>query len=179
MPPIDLWDNTALPRGVTAFGSFGMASRVPTPSELSCADPEDPCRLPNAFVADPPLEQITARTWEGGIRGRARQVSWAGSIFDTAIRDDIIFISSGALTNEGHFANVGDTRRRGVEASAYGTEGAGVRWSAAYSYLRATFETPLTLSSPNHPEAVDGEMPVSPGNTIPSVPHTTSKRTCR
>ena len=79
------------------YFSIGTASRVPTPSELGCADPEDPCRLPNAFVADPPLEQVVARTIEGGLRGRASGVSWSGSIFRTVNRDDILFISSGAL----------------------------------------------------------------------------------
>ena len=62
----------ALPRSVTAYGSFSVSSRVPAPSELSCADPDDPCRLPNAFVADPPLNQVVARTLEGGVRGRSR-----------------------------------------------------------------------------------------------------------
>ncbi|WP_245619818.1 TonB-dependent receptor [Methylomicrobium agile] len=48
------------------YGSYGESSRVPTPMELSCADPNDPCRLPNAFVSDPPLDQVVAKTWEGG-----------------------------------------------------------------------------------------------------------------
>lgn len=157
-------------RGVTVFGSFGVASRVPAPSELSCADPEDPCRLPNAFVADPPLDQVVARTWEGGARGRARGVTWTSSVFHTTNRDDLIFISSGALTNEGHFENIGDTRRRGLELSVSAVMTNTVRWSAAYTYLRATFESLLTLSSPNHPAAVDGEITVRPGEAIPSVP---------
>jgi outer membrane receptor protein involved in Fe transport len=159
----------ALPRSVTAYGSFSISSRVPTPSELSCADPEDPCRLPNAFVADPPLEQVIARTWEGGVRGGARGLNWTASAFRTANRDDIIFISSGALTSDGHFANVGDTLRRGVELNVFGVAGP-VRWGGAYSYLRATFDTALTLSSPNHPDEDEGEITVSPGDSIPSVP---------
>lgn len=159
-----------LPGGVTTYGSFSVASRVPTPSELSCADPDDPCRLPNAFVADPPLEQVTARTWEGGARGRVSGLNWSASVFRTANRDDIIFVSSGALTNEGHFENVGDTLRRGLELGAFGVVGNSVRWSAAYTYLRATFDTLLTLSSPNHPDAVDGEITIRPGDSIPSVP---------
>lgn len=159
-----------LPRNVTAYGSFSVASRVPAPSELSCADPEDPCRLPNAFVADPPLEEVVARTWEGGLRGRTPELNWSASVFRTASRDDLIFISSGALTSEGHFENVGDTLRRGLELNAFGVVANTVRWSAAYTYLRATLETPLTLSSPNHPEEVDGEITVRPGDSIPSVP---------
>lgn len=156
----------------TAYGSFSMSSRVPTPSELGCADPEDPCRLPNAFVADPPLEQVVARTIEGGIRGvlPAGRISWNATVFRTLNRDDILFISSGALTNQGHFENVGDTKRQGVELNAAGPAGRAARWTASYTYLSATFETPLTLSSPNHPDAVDGEITVDRGQTLPGVP---------
>ncbi|HEY5618607.1 MAG TPA: TonB-dependent receptor [Vicinamibacterales bacterium] len=159
-----------LPGGTTAYGSLSVASRVPTPSELSCADPDDPCRLPNAFVADPPLEQVVARTWEGGARGRVRGLNWNASVFRTANRDDITFVSSGALTNEGHFENVGDTLRRGLELSALGVVANTVRWGAAYTYLRATFDAPVTLSSPNHPAAVDGEITIRSGDSLPSVP---------
>ena len=157
-------------RGASAYGSYSVSSRVPSPSELSCADPEDPCRLPNAFVADPPLEQVVARTWEGGVRGRTARTSWNATVFRTTNRDDILFISSGALTNQGHFENVGDTLRRGLELGASGRWLSGFAWTAAYTYLRATFETPLTLSSPNHPDEVDGEIDVPPGSTLPGVP---------
>jgi iron complex outermembrane receptor protein len=158
-----------LPHATTAYASVSMSSRVPAPSELSCADPEDPCRLPNAFVADPPLEQVVARTWEGGLRGRRGAVSWNASAFRTTSRDDIMFISSGPLTNTGHFQNVGDTRRQGLEFGAAGGGAVG-RWGLAYTYLRARFETPLTLSSPNHPEGDAGEIRVQAGSRIPAVP---------
>lgn len=157
-----------LPHGVTAYGSFSVSSRVPAPSELSCADPEDPCRLPNAFVADPPLEQVVARTWEGGLRGR-NGVSWNASLFRTSSADDIMFISSGPLTNTGHFQNIGDTRRRGLELGASAVMDA-FRWNVAYSFLRARFDTPLTLSSPNHPDAEDGEIQIASGDRLPGVP---------
>jgi iron complex outermembrane receptor protein len=161
----------SLSSGTTAYGSLSMSSRVPTPSELGCADPEDPCRLPNAFVADPPLEQVTARTLEGGVRGRLAvgRLAWNASIFRTVNRDDILFISSGALTNEGHFENVGETERRGIELGAAGSVGR-TRWTTSYTYLHATFETPLTLSSPNHPDAVNGEIEVAAGSNLPGIP---------
>jgi iron complex outermembrane receptor protein len=158
-----------LPREATVYGSFSMSSRVPAPSELSCADPDDPCRLPNAFVADPPLGQVVASTWEGGIRGRRQRLTWNASMFRTANRDDIMFISSGPLTNSGHFENVGDTLRQGIELGAAGVVNA-VRWGLAYSFLRARFDTPLTLSSPNHPDEEDGEIDVEAGSRIPGVP---------
>jgi outer membrane receptor protein involved in Fe transport len=158
-----------LARGATAYGSFSVSSRVPAPSELSCADPADPCRLPNAFVADPPLEQVVARTWEGGLRGRRRGVAWNASVFSTAANDDILFISSGPLTNTGHFQNVGDTRRRGLELGASGSRDR-IRWDVAYSFISARFDSLLTLSSPNHPDEVDGEIEVEEGSRIPGVP---------
>ena len=35
--------------------AISQSSRTPSPAELSCADEDDPCRLPNGFVADPLL----------------------------------------------------------------------------------------------------------------------------
>ncbi len=159
----------ALAPNMAAFASYSLASRVPTPSELGCADPDDPCRLPNAFVADPPLDTVVARSVETGVRGRASGLSWSASVFRTAIADDIIFVSSGALTNSGHFENIGDTSRTGVEAAISGTRGV-VAWSGSYTYLRARFGSPLTLSSPNHPDEVDGEIRVKQGSWIPGIP---------
>jgi outer membrane receptor protein involved in Fe transport len=164
----------AVTPATTMFGSVSMTSRAPTPSELSCADPEDPCRLPNAFVADPPLRQVVARTFEGGVRGRIRRAVWNASAFTTANHDDILFVSSGALTNQGHFENVGDTRRLGLELGASGSTKT-ARWNAAYTWLRATFRTPLVLSSPHHPDAVDGEVAVTAGAGLPGVPRHTLK----
>ena len=51
------------------YGSYSESARAPTPMELTCASPTDPCRLPNEFVADPPLAQVVARTFEAGVRG--------------------------------------------------------------------------------------------------------------
>jgi len=154
---------------VTGYGSLSLSSRAPAPSELSCADPEDPCRLPNAFLADPPLKQVVARTVEGGVRGRRASVSWNASVFRTANRDDIMFISSGALRNTGHFENVGDTLRTGLELGAAGSARA-MQWGLAYSFLLARFDAPLTLSSPNHPDEEAGEIEVEAGDRLPGVP---------
>ena len=47
--------------------NYREANRAPSPVELACADPGAPCRLPNAFVADPPLEQVITRAIETGL----------------------------------------------------------------------------------------------------------------
>jgi len=57
------------PPSLTLFAAYGEASRAPSAVELSCADPDEPCRLPNAFVVDPPLEQVVRRSVEFGARG--------------------------------------------------------------------------------------------------------------
>ena len=155
---------------VNVYGSYGESSRVPSPVELTCADPEDPCRLPNAFVSDPPLNQIVARTWEAGARGRRGPVEWSSAAFLSEATDDIIFVSSGARRGEGHFTNVERTRRAGVETSVEVGLPGRVAAFGSYTLQRATFGTDLRLASVVHPDAVDSEIEVPAGSRIPGIP---------
>ena len=151
------------------YASYGESNRTPSPVELTCADEDDPCRLPNAFLADPPLRQVVARTFEAGARGRAGRLDWRLGWFRTRNDDDILFVSAGALTNEGYFDNVGSTQRQGVELSLRGrTER--VRWFMHYTFLNATFEDAFSVASANHPRAMEGEIHVRPGDRLPLVP---------
>jgi outer membrane receptor protein involved in Fe transport len=154
---------------LNVYGSYGQSSRVPTPVELTCADPQDPCRLPNAFVSDPPLSQIVARTLEAGVRGATVSIDWTLAAFATGASDDIIFVSSGALRGEGHFQNVARTRRRGVEISVT-RDMSRLRAFGAYTFQRATFGTALRVASRHHPSATSDEVPVVPGDRLPGVP---------
>jgi iron complex outermembrane recepter protein len=167
-PSAGLTYQVAVP--LNLYAGYSESSRTPTAVELTCADPDDPCRLPNAFLSDPPLHQVVARTWEAGARGIAGRARWNASLFATAIGRDIIFISSGRLRNAGHFANVGDTRRVGLEASADAPLAGLARAFVSYSWLSATFRTPLTINSPNHPGADDDEIRIQPGDRLPGVP---------
>lgn len=151
------------------FGNLSQSSRVPTPVELTCADPDDPCRLPNAFVADPPLDQVVTTSAELGLRGSRGSVRWSAALFHSDSADDIIFVSSGAGTSAGYFTNVDGTRRQGLELWVRGRSGP-LNWDASYTLLDATFQDRLTLSSPPHPNALDGEIEVEPGDFIPGVP---------
>ena len=54
---------------VNLYAGYNEGSRAATSIELGCADPEEPCKLPNAMAGDPPLNQVVTRTVEGGIRG--------------------------------------------------------------------------------------------------------------
>ncbi len=154
---------------VNLYGGYSQSSRVPTPVELTCADPEDPCRLPNSFVSDPPLAQVVAGTWEAGARGRRGVASWSVAAFATRVRDDVIFVSSGTMRGEGHFENVASTRRAGIESSMDVRLGR-VDLAGAYTWQRATFGTGLRIASPHHPEAESLEIEVDAGDHLPGVP---------
>jgi outer membrane receptor protein involved in Fe transport len=155
---------------VNLYGSYAQSSRVPTPVELTCADPEDPCRLPNAFVSDPPLDQVVAGTVEAGARGTAGRASWSVAAFRTRSTDDIIFVSSGRLRGEGHFENVEETRRAGVEAMLELRASDRLQGFVAYTGQRAVYGADLVLASPFHPSAEDGEIVAGEGARLPGIP---------
>jgi iron complex outermembrane receptor protein len=172
--------------GLTLFASYGESNRAPTASELACADPDEPCRLPNAFVADPPLEQVVSRSVELGLRGRIGsasrpwlQASMAG--FATRNQDDILFVA-GTRIGTGYFRNAGDTQRVGLEITLTADNGP-LRLYAGYTLLRATFESDLTLPGGAHPslggeeeegeeeeEEEGGALAVEKGSRIPGLP---------
>jgi outer membrane receptor protein involved in Fe transport len=64
---------------VNVYARYSQSSRAPTSIELGCADPANPCSLPNALAADPPLHQMVTDTWEAGLRGHP-EFSWARSL---------------------------------------------------------------------------------------------------
>lgn len=157
------------------YGGYNEGMRAPTPVELSCADPNHPCALPNAFGSDPDLKKVVSRTWEGGVRGRLNKtLSWNAGLYRTENSDDILFIASNA-SGSGYFQNVGNTLRQGIEL---GMQGKLEKFSFAvnYGYTNATFETPFTSSSQANSSAdANGQIQVSKGNTIPGIPKQTLK----
>jgi len=164
-------------RALTLYMTYDEGMRVPTPVELTCADPNAPCSLPNAFSADPALKAVVAKTAEFGARGTLLPgLTFSAAIFRTNLDNDIQFVSSGGgATSSGFFENVGQTRRQGVELGLDGKAGA-FALSAHYTYLAATFQTPLVLSSPNNSTATAlncrscAEIQVMPGDRIPGIP---------
>lgn len=159
-----------LSEGVLFYAGYSESNRAPSPVELTCADEDDPCRLPNAFVADPPLEQVVARTFEAGVRGGGGAFDWHAGVFSTRNDDDILFISAGALTNQGYFDNVGRTRRNGIELNVGGEVGDRLDWFAHYTFLDATFRDALVVPSHHNPLAVGGEIAVEAGDELPLIP---------
>jgi iron complex outermembrane receptor protein len=118
---------------------------------------------------------VVARSYEAGLRGNFQpspelgRITWNIGLFRTDTQDEILNVPS-PLTNLGFFENAGNTRRQGIEA---GLAYRGERWSAYldYSLTDATFESALTLNSPNNPFAdANGQIHIVPGDHLPIVP---------
>ena len=69
---------------VTYYANYNEASRAPTVIELGCANPEQPCGLPNDFASDPDLRQVVARTWRRACAGSWRTGCWCGARMSSA-----------------------------------------------------------------------------------------------
>lgn len=166
---------------MTLYASYGESTRAPSPVELACASEDAPCNLPNAFLADPPLEQVVAKSVEVGLRSEGdAALRWHVGGFYTINRDDILFQTTGGpQANVGFFDNVGDTRRTGIELSL-SQRLHRWRWFLEYSYIDATFDDDFVVNSPNHPvfeddpdsPAIAGEekLRVTAGARIPGIP---------
>jgi iron complex outermembrane receptor protein len=156
---------------VTAYAGYSQANRAPTPLELGCSDPTHPCLIDNFLISDPPLKQVVSYTYEAGLRGSefGEKLKWNVGAYRTISKDDIINVAS-QISGFGFFQNAAETRRQGIEAGLTYKED---RWSAYtnYAFVDATFQTPLTLSSPSNPAAdSDGNIFVVAGDHIPAIP---------
>jgi outer membrane receptor protein involved in Fe transport len=164
--------------GLTAYFSFSEGSRAPTAIEIGCADPGQPCKLPNALAGDPPLDQVIARTWEAGVRGAFEpNWSWSAGWFRAENRNDILFVAS-TQTGFGYFKNFGRTRRQGLELDLRSrirrlTLGAG------YTYLDATYQTAEIINGASNAtnsmagaglKGLDGVIQIAPGDRMPLIP---------
>ena len=91
---------------LNVYGSYSESNRAPTPIELACNDSvytraqafaDDPddvefeCRLPNAFLADPPLNDVVSKSFEAGVRGDVGVADYHLGFFHTTNHDDILF----------------------------------------------------------------------------------------
>lgn len=152
---------------LTLKASFSQSSRSPSPAELSCADEEDPCKLPNGFVSDPPLDQVVVTTAEVGVIYHKPNKQYSLTLYSSVSENDIIFQQAGNKPSQGYFVNIDQTKRQGIEVSSLFRFG-DYRLSANYNFLDATFESPYISFSPVNPQGSNRQ--VSPGDTIPGQP---------
>jgi outer membrane receptor protein involved in Fe transport len=159
------------------YAGYSEGSRAATSIELGCADPESPCKLPNAMAGDPPLDQVVTRTLEAGLRGTRHAFTWSAGFFRARNDDDILFVMS-EQTGFGYFRNFGETRRQGLELDARATKGP-VTFGGGYTFLDATFQSEETVngeSNGSNDEAeegdpgLDGTIEIVPGDRLPFVP---------
>ena len=157
------------------YGGYNEGMRAATPVELSCAKDSRPCALPNAFAADPHLEMVVAKTWEGGVRGKLdKDFSWNAGVYTTENSNDIQFISSTTPTL-GVFKNVGTTSRRGLELGLNGKFDA-MTLAANYGFVDATYESDFVVgSAANSSKNALDQIQVSKGNHLPGIARHTLK----
>ena len=167
-------------RTVNAYVGYSEGSRAPTSIELGCADPNQPCKLPNAMAGDPPLDQVVTRTLESGVRGGTAansRMSWNIGVFLAENRHDILFVSS-SQSGFGYFKNFGTTRRQGIELGV-NSRVRKVALGAGYTYLDATYQSAETVSGSGNStndaalagaKGLDGAIQIKPGDRIPLIP---------
>ena len=175
----------AASHGVNLYAGYSEGSRAPTSIELGCADPDQPCKLPNAMAGDPPLDQVITRTFESGLRGgtaASARFSWNAGVFVTRNERDILFVSS-PQTGFGYFKNFGATRRQGFELGISRRMDR-VRVGGGYTRLDATYESAETVSGAGNSTndlavagapGLAGTIAVAPGDRIPLIPRHTLK----
>lgn len=158
----------------SAYLGYSEGSRAPSVIELGCADPENPCKLPNSMAGDPPLDQVITRTYEAGMRGFvSSSMRWNLGVFRADNRDDIMFVADDQ-SGFGYFRNFGNTRRQGLEAGLSSQLGP-VTLGANYTYLDATYRSEEEIggagnSTNDGGPGFEGAIEIQPGNRIPLVP---------
>ncbi len=163
----------AITPAISAYAGFTQGGRAPSAIELGCADPDNPCRLPNAMAGDPPLKRVTTRTLDGGLRGARGGFKWSVGLFRAQNRNDILFVADDQA-GFGYFRNFGKTRRQGVEAAANGKTGR-FTWRGSYTYLDATFRSAERVngagnSSNDIGPGFEGTIAIAGGDRIPLIP---------
>ncbi|HVW08405.1 MAG TPA: TonB-dependent receptor [Bryobacteraceae bacterium] len=163
---------------VSAFNvyfGYTESNRAPTSIELGCADPNNPCHLPNSLVSDPPLKQVVAHTLEAGIRSSAeKRLNWGFSWYRALNTDDLLFVSS-PQANNGYFRNFGETLREGVTVDVSERIGK-FEIGGDYTYIEATYQSSETIDGAANSTndsgipGIDGNIQIVPGDHIPDIP---------
>jgi outer membrane receptor protein involved in Fe transport len=176
---------SASPRALNLYAGYSESSRAPTAVELGCANPEQPCKLPNAMAGDPPLSQVVTRTLELGLRGNtAGGIQWNAGVFHAENQDDILFVADNQA-GFGYFKNFGKTRRQGLElglSTQFSTKLGAFNVGAQYTWLDATYQSAETVNGSSNSSnssnssaadgapGLDGTISIRPGDRIPLVP---------
>lgn len=159
-------------KSLTLYTSYSESSRAPTAIEVGCSNPLNPCLLPAALADDPPLNQVVAKTYEFGGRGKLTDsIGWNAGVYHAVNHDDIQFVASNLLSGAGYFKNIGRTKRQGLD---FGLNGNVERftWGASYSFVRATYDSDVDFVSGSNSAgfATDGIITAKSGDRLPVIP---------
>jgi len=144
-----------LSRNLNLYASYREGFRAPGQSQLF--------QQGSNATSTVGLKPVTAKSAEGGLRGQAAgRFIYSMSVYDMHIQNDILTIldATGAQTT----SNAGETRHRGVELSAGAMLTSQVRFDAAYSASKQTYEEWVI--------PVSGKNVSYAGKTIETAPHT-------
>ena len=157
---------------LTAYAGYSEANRVPTPLELGCADPNNPCLIASFLVSDPPFKQVVSKTIEAGLRGTRElnigTLGWKIGGFRATNYDDIwacrwrdgrVLASSRTSARRAGRAS----RPRSTSNRRRSSSTPAMPWWTRDSSTRSR-------SASNSPFAAGGTIQVVPGNQIPAVP---------
>jgi len=155
---------------LSTYASYSESSRAPTSIELGCANPDQPCNLPTQMADDPPLHQVVAKTFEGGISGRVtKDTSWNMSIYHATNNNDILFVYADASNGMGYFTNVEETTRKGLDVGV-STKFDKLALSINYGFVMAQYGSNFTLVSEVNSSASSDSIQVSDGDYLPNIP---------
>ena len=156
--------NVTLSPTVRGYATVGGGFRAPAPVELGCASPDAPCPLPFALGDDPPLLPVTVTSYEVGADWEPHGGSTLGAaLFFSDVRNEILFVARTNTT--GYFRNLAHTQRQGIELSGTLALPHGMRASASYTYIEASYQSTELLSS-----SLPVPDSIKPGNTFPLSP---------
>jgi outer membrane receptor protein involved in Fe transport len=165
-------------KSLGAYAGYSEGSRTPTAVELGCADPANPCKLPNAMAGDPPLKQVVVKSWEAGLRGvMATGLRWRVGVFRADNFDDLLFVADNAA-GFGYFRNFGRTRRQGLELGVDGQVG-GWTLGGNFTRLDATYRNPELVNGAGNSSngsamagfpGQEGNITIRAGDRIPLMP---------
>ena len=170
---------------LNVYANYSQASRAPTSIELGCADPNNPCSLPNALSSDPPLNQVVTTTWEAGLRGKLEQYHIELGPRRVSSRESQRH-SVRRVARDRHrlfpeFRQ--DAARRGCRRAWTATFNR-VSVGLDYTLLSATYQSVETLDGTANNTSdialsgypgVGGVITVHPGNRIPLIPKQSGK----
>ncbi|MEL0055612.1 MAG: TonB-dependent receptor [Methylophilaceae bacterium] len=154
----------------TTYASYSEANRAPTSIELGCSNESQPCNLPTQMADDPPLEQVVAKTFEIGARGKFIEgLTWNAALYSAKNEDDILFVYANASNGLGFFKNVSETTREGLDVGINANYN-NFNLALDYSFVAAKYGSDFTIANEVNSSSDGTSIQVKDGDYLPNIP---------